>query len=342
MIYFRADANEKIGTGHIMRCLSVAEAFKELKKDVCFLVSDTSGAKLVTEKGFPVMELQSKWNDLDGEISQLKDILQKGNADLLIVDSYYVTENYLEQLHEITKIAYIDDLNSFVYPVDWVINYNIYAPDISYKEAYEKAGKYDTNFLLGAKYAPLRKEFQNRNHGIKDKIEKILVTSGGTDERDTLGNVLDVFSKKEWFSEYEYYVVLGKFNVHKDALTAKWQNIKNVHLLYHISDMAEYMMLCDFAITAAGSTTYEMCACGIPAVSYIMADNQKSVASKFHELGLVPYLGDVRSDMEGVTEKICETMEQLRVDKEKRQIQSNDMKNTVDGKGAMALAKELV
>ena len=89
-LYIRADGNERIGTGHIMRCLAIAEKIRALCQDVTFIVADSRSRPMIENRGFKTICLDSKWDDLDCETEKLVSVLQKDSADKLLIDSYFV------------------------------------------------------------------------------------------------------------------------------------------------------------------------------------------------------------------------------------------------------------
>ena len=342
MFYIRADANEIIGTGHVMRCLSIAEEVRRQGEEVTFIIADERTEMIITEKGFQIICLSSVWNDLDKEIDKLLQVIAEYSISLLLIDSYYVTKEYLETLHRYIRIAYIDDLNQFIYPVDYLINYNIYAENLDYPNQYRKADFLETKFMLGCSYAPLRPEFSNVQRVIKNKVSKILITSGGTDNYNVVGNILESLSARTWFSEMDYYVILGRFNIHKSELEERWRNRKNVHLLSNVDNMVDYMKSCDIAVTAGGVTTYELCACGIPSVMYTLADNQLQIAQTVSEQDLIPWIGDVRQEMNTCMDKLVQELESIKDDVGKRKRISSEMKRLVDGEGCNRIVERLI
>ena len=175
MFFIRADANKSIGTGHIMRCLSIAEEFRRRGEAVTFITADNYSEEMIATKGFPVVCLHSIWNDLDRETESLVETIRTLHIEILLIDSYYVTDLYLRTIRKYTKVVYIDDVDSFIYPVDLLVNYNMYANDLDYEMRYRKAG-FDTQFALGCGYATLRTEFSNLHKTVKEKVSDILVT----------------------------------------------------------------------------------------------------------------------------------------------------------------------
>lgn len=345
-VYIRTDGNQTIGTGHVMRCLSIAQQIKELGVKTVFITSDDAVSEFITGKGFENICLNTQWNKLENEIEIMKDIINEAHlrCDLsaMVVDSYYITDRYLRELKchmnswEDTKgrLFYIDDLNSMHYPVDAIINYNIYGSEFGYNE-----GDY-SKLYLGTRYVPLRDEFVAMPERSYKGVNNILITSGGTDEYNAIGKVLDTFIKFKDFDEYEYYCVLGRFNKNIDVLKKNFECKDNVHFLCNISNMSHYMSICDVAITAGGSTCYELCSCGIPSIVYTFVDNQLDIAKTFDEQEIIPWIGDIRDDVDECMNKLMNELNLLK-DENTWENRSRRMQTVVDGKGAERLAKVL-
>lgn len=332
MQYIRADANEIIGTGHVMRCLSIAEELRDRGEEVTFIIADLCSQNMILERGFKILCLYSLWNDLDREIDAMVQVIKDNHISLLLIDSYFVTELYLKTIGQYTKTVYIDDVNSFIYPVKLLMNYNIYAENLNYQSRYQDAGL-DTRFLLGCQYAPLRKEFFSVQRRERKPISNILITTGGSDNYDITGHLLQAIYKSRWFEKFDFYVILGRFNKNKDRLIERWEQYKNIHILVDVRNMADYMRDCDIAITACGATIYELCACGIPSIMYTLADNQLDIARSLSKLGVIPWVGDIRQDMQGCIRKILYYIEKFDQNIDSLIQISKKMQSIVDGKG---------
>ena len=341
MVYIRVDANEIIGTGHAMRCLSIAKQIKDMGKDVTFLYADERTEKIIEEYGFKGICLNTIWNDLDQEIDLMIEMISKHNIKSLLIDSYFVTEMYLRKLKEYTKIAYVDDLHSMIFPVDLLINYNFYANSINYEKEYEKEGL-STKFVLGTQYAPLRKEFTEIKREVNCTLQKLLITSGGTDNLNAIESILNQLNKQVWFNELEYFVIMGRFNKNKEQLIEKWSHYNNIHLLESTPDIVKYMLDCDLAITAGGTTTYEICACGLPALLYTIADNQIQIAQTVSKDGIMPWIGDIRTQREQCMNNLVEQIKLYKINNDLRANISKKMQQVVDGKGCERLATILL
>lgn len=153
-IFIRVDGNAVLGLGHIMRCCSIAEALKRKGAFCCFLVADEDSAITIKEHDFEVLKLNSTWDDLEQEINNMVYLIQKESIDLLLIDSYYVSDHYLKKMRQYTKTAYLTGMNGS-YFTDILINYHIYAEDLGYQEQYDQ----NIRLVLGCQFAPLRREF---------------------------------------------------------------------------------------------------------------------------------------------------------------------------------------
>ncbi len=378
LIYIRTDANSTIATGHMMRCLSVANACLQKGMQVCFVVSDKESKSVfdslvkdaVSPEVFPSLSVQilqtGVYDDLEKELPELTDILVTTKAGILLLDSYFVTPAYLEVLGQVTKIAYIDDLRSFDYHVDLLINYDIIPDSLmdEYKASYQNAGK----CLLGGLYTPLRSQFQNQTFTVRKFGGNILITTGGSDPYHFCLHFLQAAKHLP----VTFHVVIGRLNTDRDELVRYSKAVKNTASLHsetlcnvvlheNVSNMAFLMAGCDFAVSAAGTTLYELCALGVPSVSYTMADNQMVTANVFDAEGAVSYAGDIRPARDfslrtcdashrpeindEVIERIVDRLIEMTLMSDnfaKRKSAHETMRRLVDIKGASRIAEALL
>lgn len=337
MIFFRADANEQIATGHVMRCVTIAKELIEMGQEVCFLVADQVSRKVVESQGLATLVLDKKWNDLNQEIPLMCELLRQYRPDWLMIDTYYVTFEYFRELHKWTRIAYIDDLKQFHYECDMLINYSVYASDMNYEKEYS-----NTKLLLGCKYAPLRNVFRDLPaHVIREDVQDILLLTGGSDTYHIALNVVhEVMKQRMKWTSTTFHIVCGRFNLDMpelEKIALEWENIKIYPFVEHIEKL---MQKADIAISAGGSTLYELCACGTPTITYSMADNQFRNVEKFAELGLMEYSGDVRSGYSYA--KLVKCVECLLFNKKSRDHCSRSMQQIVNGYGAYSIAEQLL
>ena len=137
-----------------------------------------------------------------------------------------------------------------------------------------------------------------------------------------------------------FHFVIGAMNQDVIELQRITEELPFITLHRQVTDMCSLMLQCDLAISAAGTTLYELCACGLPTVTYILADNQIQGAQAFQRAGLMPCVGDIRQDTYFV-EHLIETLNMLAGDLALRQCISEQIQRTVDGKGSKRLANVL-
>lgn len=339
-VYFRVDGNEIIATGHIMRCLSIARQVEVLGGEVCFVLADGRPHELIARYGYSCDILDSQWDDLDQEINQMIAYIRKNQVEVLFLDTYYVTENYLKRLPEYTRIVYLDDLGSFIYPVHAVINYGVWSATMYNQEAYRRAGL-DTEFLLGASYIPLRDEFCGIERTIRAEVREIMITTGGTDQLHVTGRLLQAFIQEHRLDGMKLHVIVGSFNRDKQRLQQIAQKHPEIILHENVANMSYWMTRCDIAISASGSTLYELAACGTPTICLEVADNQRG-AVWWQEEGYMLYAGNAALDMRLCVENTMKAVEQYRNDYELRCKCSNRMHRLVDGNGARRIAEYLI
>ncbi|AYD40703.1 UDP-2,4-diacetamido-2,4,6-trideoxy-beta-L-altropyranose hydrolase [Clostridium fermenticellae] len=264
-IAIRAEGGSKVGMGHIMRTLVLAKELS-LKNKVYYLCKDT-----IDNKGGIIKIQENKFKVFTFKESILE-VLSNVNTELLITDSYDVNERYFIQTKNIVKhTVYIDDINSFDYPVDLLINQNINARGFNYRQKYK---------LLGLKYLMIREEFRNLpEKRINEQAKDIMITMGGSD----IVNFTKILLKWIKNLNFSFHVVIGP----------SFQNInyfESIHEsnieFYFNANMAEIMKKCDIAVSAAGSSMYELLASGVPSLSVITADNQVDVARKLGNMNI--------------------------------------------------------
>lgn len=339
-IYIRVDGNEIIATGHIMRCLSIAEQIRQLDAEAIFLAADERPCPLIEERGFSVEVLDTIWDDLNQETNTLCKYITEHHVEILLLDSYYVTKEYLQKIAKCTKIVYIDDLNSFLYPVHGLIHYWAFADEKAYRQPYQKAGMHP-QFLVGGRYVPLREEFAYKSYEVQNQVRKVLITTGGTDQLNVAGDLLNRVIENAQLMELEYHVIVGCFNQNKEQLYRMADAYSNIYLHENVNNMSQWMRDCDIAISASGTTLYELCACGIPTVCLEVADNQKG-ATAWEENGYMIYAGNAYEDKEQCMQKCIKALLQYRDSLKLRQDKSVRMQSLVDGHGARRIAQYLI
>ena len=347
MFYIRADGNEKIGMGHVMRCLTIAEALSHLGEKALFITADGNQAEFIEERGFEAEVLFTRYDDMEAELPRLTAVLAGGGDSAgragkpkILVDSYFVTSRYLEELGRAAKVILMDDEKKAVYPCDALVNYNIFGKTLEYERDYPSA----TKLFLGCEYAPIREEFRDCGYAVRERAEHILLTTGGGDgchmalrmaKRLTENNGTDGGTCPVW------HIVCGPCHPDTAELEKLAERYEVLQIHKNVTRMSEIMQMCDVAVSAAGSTLYELCSMGIPAVGFYFAENQQRNMETFAELTHISNAGDFSAKPERVLDHIEEEVETLCREKTLREELSRNMKRIVDGRGADRLARGL-
>ncbi len=332
MVYIRTDMNETIATGHVMRCLSIADAVRDLGEACVFLLADAQAKELVEARGHHAVILGTKWDDMESELPVLKAFIRERRVRQLLIDSYQATARYLAALSGQLKTIYIDDINAFHYPVHAIICYANYWWKFAYPAHYE-----DTKLYLGPEYVPLKGAFASCGEkAIADIPRRLLLLSGGADPHHALERLLEKLAPGRW---ERIDVICGRYCADYERM--KRMYIRNGAIVFHqaVADMEIYMRAADVAVSAGGSALYELCAAGTPAISYSFADNQLDNVRQFAEDGLIEYAGDIR--YQDIAETVSGILKHGYAEKEERERRSEAMKRLVDGRGAQRIAQIL-
>lgn len=336
MIGFRVDANEEIATGHLMRCISIALECKKRGQQCVFFMAEDKETERLRKAGFRYYILNSDWKNLDNEIFEFRKILKNYKLNYLVVDSYQATAGYLAALEEIQPVCYIDDLKREVYDVSVVIHYISPYKSSSYEEMYKNTR---TQLLDNVKYAPLRPEFHyKKGHIIREK--SILITTGGTDFYNIAGKVAVLCKNSMQIKSYKVHIIVASMNQHVAELKQIEEHHSNIILHKNITNISDYMRLCEVAVSAGGTTLLELCACKIPTVCFSFADNQIEFANDMGKIGAVKYVGDARK-IENIEKKIVEQLLIFIKSEEERKKYADCMGELIDGNGAERIAEVL-
>lgn len=351
MIIFRVDANEQIATGHLMRCLAIAAECRRRGKTCLFLLAEEKQTQRITERGFSYQILHSAWDCLEQEIELIQEFLHHHPCEWLVVDTYQATPRYLQRLNEVCPVLYLDDFGKDEYQVAAVLHYGLIQDQETYIQRYQAKG---VSVLAGAKYIPLREEFQPA-HLKKLWIEQaepqsareqenILITTGGTDPYHVTDRLLEYCLAEKSPGKCCFHVIVGSMNeqisdLRQLAERAKQEESVEVKLYFGVSRMAELMCRCDYAVSAGGTTLYELCACGVPTVCFTFADNQMPAVQMLAQQQIMRYAGDARAG--DLSANIFVQLAEYRKQPEETGQYQERMKELVDGRGVCRIADVL-
>lgn len=318
-VVFRADASLDIGIGHVMRCLTLADALRGHGATCHFICREHPGHLLdfIRKRGFSAHDLlcrktderpkdgtgapqpaHAHWLDCDWQTDahQTGDILADLLPDWLVVDHYALDIRWEQVLKgHYKKLLVIDDLADRPHACDVLLDQNLGRKAKDYAVLVPN----HCTVLVGPHYALLRPEFAAlREYSLRRRevpvLKQILITMGGVDQPNATGKVLEVLRACPLPHDCHITVVMGAHapwleQVCALAATLPWPTEVRVD----ISDMAQVMADSDLAIGAAGSTSWERCCLGIPSMMVILAANQQLIAHALDERGAAINLGSV-------------------------------------------------
>lgn len=305
-IVIRTDASIEIGTGHVMRCLTLAKQLKRHGGKVTFISRSLEGNSIsyLLDQGMLVNILPSigenesdmhwmkkNWEKDAKETGAIIKEMDNG-VDLIIVDHYGLGSGWESTLRGFTKyIMAIDDLADRLHDCDLLLDQNYY---LNAEERYAVLVPGHCVQMLGPNYVLLREEFLqavNEPRVRTGEINNILVFFGGTDPTGETIKTLEAFQELT-IPEIEINVVVGESNPKRYEIEQMCKGMSNVKFYCQVSNMADLMWKADLAIGAGGSTTWERCLLGLPTIVVIIADNQREVTQAVAKHGSVIYLGE--------------------------------------------------
>ncbi|MEO0755513.1 MAG: UDP-2,4-diacetamido-2,4,6-trideoxy-beta-L-altropyranose hydrolase [Cyanobacteria bacterium J06648_16] len=337
-VLFRADASPEIGTGHVMRCLALAQVFLQAQKQVLFLAAAISPALVerLQQEGIRVLRISAHSGSPE-DARLLTDNAKAADICHVVVDGYQFDETYQTALKSAgLKVLFIDDYgHAATYSADWVLNQNVYAHDQLYSQR-----KPHTKLLLGSRYALLRKEFWPWRGWPRlptAPAQKVLVTLGGGDPDNVTLKVLLALQQVK--SELDVIIIVGSSNPHLEILQQQNQSTSQfIRLRHNVTDMPALMAWADIAISAGGSTCWELAFMGLPTLMIVVADNQKRIVESLDTLGVGISLGWhdalTPAQIKQALESLLNTT-QLRL----RMMQSG--RSLIDGIGSHRVANQL-
>ena len=313
-IIVRTDASLKIGSGHVMRCLTLAEALRQSGAEVQFVCRKHSGnlIDLVRQKEFIVHALSVPENLKSSDISEINSgneyvswlgvsqdqdaretitVIQKNKPDWLIVDHYGLGQIWEKQLRShVRKIMVIDDLANRPHDCDLLLDQN-YVKDGQMR--YEGLVPQSCTKLLGLQYVLLRSEFADFKKQLAPKsgnVQRIFLFFGGSDPGNLTCRALEALSDPGLIY-LNVDVVIGESNMNRGQVEKLASKRKNTQLYIQIDNIAQLMGEADLALGAGGSTTWERLFLGLPSITIINAVNQKQVTEDLEQFGAIWNLG---------------------------------------------------
>ncbi|MBF0492104.1 MAG: UDP-2,4-diacetamido-2,4,6-trideoxy-beta-L-altropyranose hydrolase [Deltaproteobacteria bacterium] len=353
----RTDASRKIGSGHVMRCLTLAQELKEKGAEVCFICRLHPGNlnAFICKQGFVCLDLPSPekhpqrishpkneyeaWLEVPQEVDakETMDLLAEA-GETLIVDHYGLDQNWEKRLApHFQSIVVIDDLANRAHLCDLLLDQNL-QPALHQK--YPSLTPPTCKLLLGPSYALLREEFSAARKDLKireGKISKLCIFFGGVDTSNESLKAIKACLKVS--APLELQVILGAANPHQKILSEFCTPYSQIKLYREVERVSQILKLSDLAIGAGGVSTWERAALGVPTLAWSISNNQEALLQSMAEEGRLIYLGK----KEEITEEtIREKIESLLAHPEQVQSLSKKSLELVDAKGAPRVATFLL
>jgi len=304
-VTFRVDASLQMGTGHVMRCLTLASALKDNGANVEFICRKHKGGLIdkIRLSGFNVHELEV-FEEVDNKLvhshwlgaAQQQDaddcieIFKAEKSNWLIVDHYALDEKWQKKLKPYyEKLMVIDDLADRKHQCDVLLDQNFGRSSKDYEELVPTSAK----LLMGSKYVLLRPEFEkNRQYSLSrrkdENFKKLLINMGGSDPDNITGKVIERLQIAKLPKDVEVTIVMGKTAPHlANVITSANKLPYRSEVKVDVDNMAELMANADIAIGASGATTWERCCMGLPTIQLITAYNQEFIAQKLNKINAI-------------------------------------------------------
>jgi UDP-2,4-diacetamido-2,4,6-trideoxy-beta-L-altropyranose hydrolase len=296
-VLFRVDASVDIGSGHLMRCLTLAERLSFDGYDVAFVSLDLPGAmfELLDSKKIRAEKI-SKIPNFSQELDALMTIeashkLFPDGIDWLVVDHYSLDVKWEKVMRPYTyNLFVIDDLANRIHDCDLLLDQNYY---LDLESRYKGLVPDSVTKLLGPSFVLLREEFISQKRTIREKdgfIKRILVFFGASDSSNQTQRALDALMLLQ-LNEIEVDVVVGMSNPHKDYIKLHCNQSSALNFYCQVSNMAELISKADLAIGAGGSAMWERCYLGLPTITVVFTKNQECTTEDLSKTGAIKYLG---------------------------------------------------
>ena len=315
-ILFRADASVQQGTGHIMRCLVIADELRKRGHECIFLtqpflpkflaqIEDRQHRLVFLKKNKMELEYARIDNEylawlgrpIIQDAIETLDVIKYERPDIIVTDHYAINATWSSIVsYEEIKTVVIDDLADREHFCDLLIDQNFGREP----EQYRKLVSQETKILAGAEYIFIKDDFRKMRKAaqtsrLNRRPNRLNICMGGIDKDNATYNVLETIRKLNYFKNWDIDIVLSSASPHANSLREYVENQKiHVQLHFDAENMAELFSKADLAIGAGGVTLWERCCMGLPTVLLTIADNQIPAALAMTKTGAVIYAGDIR------------------------------------------------
>lgn len=323
-VVFRVDASIEIGSGHIMRCLTLANELKYHGKSCVFItrnlpenlsdkieISGHEIARLSKKENLPASRSKDQYSSWLGttEIADATDCLSSlypfiknwAMPELVICDHYGLSAEWEKMMRENLKspIAIIDDLSNRKHDCDWLIDTTFGKSKNDYSGLVPEKCK----LMIGSQYALLRPEFaqlrkqtlkaRDDDYAKKQPVKNLLISMGGVDKDNITMMILKTLSQLDDAPKFIAHILIGGAYPHFDELKLMVKNLPfSIKIHQDISNVASLFAMADICIGASGSSTWERACLGLPTINIVLAKNQNTIAQKMVEIDAIVDAGE--------------------------------------------------
>lgn len=342
---FRVDSSTRIGTGHLVRCLTLAKELRSRGEGSIFLCQHLDGNVIsqVLDADFEVLRMDI--NSSDHNVAELQDateflrLIRALSITSVIVDHYDLSLAWEEMVgQQVDQVMVIDDFVHRQHHCDLLLNQNLVPPnDHSFSISQHGAKR----TLIGPKYALLQQEYAllRSIRSLQDSaVERISVFMGGSDP-DNITELVVHALLDMGLKDIAIDVVVGSTNPHRTKLQATFEDHPSINFHSKLSSLAPLLNSSNLAIGAGGTTNWERMCLGVPSVVVDIAENQREICVELARVGLIEYIGSAFSiepvNIQNAVEKLCSDQSLRRQFSCKGQV-------TVDGFGANRVVETLL
>jgi UDP-2,4-diacetamido-2,4,6-trideoxy-beta-L-altropyranose hydrolase len=337
-IAIRADASPLIGVGHIARCVALAEAWIDLGGDAILVACGPRATLDALAGAIPLRWLGADVDILPDDSARFLSVAREARATVAVIDSYRHSFTWEATARDagLTVLA-IDDLASRQHDCDFILDTSVTIDDT---DLYRDKIADDAICLLGASYVLLRRAFRLARFSPRPvgPVRRILISFGGTDPQDHTSSALDAL-ECTGTTGMVIDVVASSSNPHLPTLRDRIAACANVAIHVDTPEMPRLMAAADLGIGAAGSTAWERCRAGLPALMAEVADNQYGIAKWLRAEGVVRC---VSGEGESFTKNLTKSLSAALADSDWRSSASHHAMELVDGLGAVRVSQRLM
>jgi UDP-2,4-diacetamido-2,4,6-trideoxy-beta-L-altropyranose hydrolase len=325
-VFILTHGGRGIGFGHVTRCMSLFRAFQRRGVNpVLILDVDDTVDQLLSS--FPYEKIA--WMNSDGKI-----LNRINSADVVVIDSFMAPEFLYPRLADVARVpVYIDDYVRRTYSRGVVVDWTILA-----ERKFFKSKRPEIEYLLGSRYAALRREFWTaRKNLIRQKAKSVLISFGGSDTAGMTPKVLRFLNK--YHPSLIKRVVIGPGFRNAEQITAQANPHVEFVLAPDAKTMKATMQVSDLAISAGGQTLYELARLGVPTIGVQVTDNQHDDIAGWSEVGFLEYAGT--ASRANLQDRLQQSVVMF-LSYEERLRRSQTGRNFVDGAGAIRIVDAIL